>query len=431
MSEISSEIQPGSLSKSSTEDDIDNDLDESESEGNSSTSFADTNKNYMGAVAIGSAIYYNNYLQKRPCYDRNYSGWAFIMSILNGHEKRCHNNFRMHKEVFFGLCAQLVNNYGLKPNRSVTVEEQVATFMMVVGTNEGNRQLQEMFQRSGFTISRSFHNVLKACTKMSIDWVRPFSDNASTHPHIQGNPRYWPHFKDCIGAIDGTHIKAKIPLDKQVPFIGRKGFTSQNVMVACDFDMCFTFVLPGWEGSAHDTRIFYSALRDPSKNFPQPHQDKYYLVDAGYPNVKGFLSPYKGNKYHIPDFKRAASYNNQYEVFNHVHSSLRSVIERSFGVWKKKFQIMDTMPVNIGWNDQICLVPATMAVHNFIRKNDPSDDDFFEAEGRQGATSSSGDEEEDDTLDEVQFPQSDEAMTKLRDGICASIMFGRTGVPMH
>jgi hypothetical protein len=29
---------------------------------------------------------------------------------------------------------------------------------------------------------------------------------------------------------------------------------------------------------------------------------KYYLVDSGYANKKGFLSPYKGEKYHLPEF---------------------------------------------------------------------------------------------------------------------------------
>lgn len=43
-------------------------------------------------------------------------------------------------------------------------------------------------------------------------------------------------------------------------------------MAACDFDMCFTFALTGWEGSAHDTRIFYDCVRDPTNNFPHPQE---------------------------------------------------------------------------------------------------------------------------------------------------------------
>ncbi|CAN6586591.1 unnamed protein product [Malus baccata var. baccata] len=37
---------------------------------------------------------------------------------------------------------------------------------------------------------------------------------------------------DCIGAIDGVHVEASIPHLDQVPYIGRKGIPTQNVMAA-------------------------------------------------------------------------------------------------------------------------------------------------------------------------------------------------------
>jgi hypothetical protein len=41
-------------------------------------------------------------------------------------------------------------------------------------------------------------------------------------------------------------------------------------MAACDFDLLFTFIMAGWEGAAHDTRIFLDAIRRPSANFSKP-----------------------------------------------------------------------------------------------------------------------------------------------------------------
>ena len=46
-------------------------------------------------------------------------------------------------------------------------------------------------------------------------------------------------------------------------FLGRKHTTTQNVLAAVDFDLRFTYVLAGWEGSAHDTRILTDALQRP------------------------------------------------------------------------------------------------------------------------------------------------------------------------
>ena len=64
---------------------------------------------------------------------------------------------------------------------------------------------------------------------------------------------------------------------------------------------------------------------------------KYYLVDAGYPNRDGYLAPYKGEQYHVPDFQRGAPPNTPKEKFNKIHSSKCNCIERTFGVWNSKF----------------------------------------------------------------------------------------------
>ena len=45
---------------------------------------------------------------------------------------------------------------------------------------------------------------------------------------------------------------ARVPRNISAAFRGRKDGTTQNVMAAVDFDLKFTYVLAGWEGSAHD-----------------------------------------------------------------------------------------------------------------------------------------------------------------------------------
>jgi hypothetical protein len=46
----------------------------------------------------------------------------------------------------------------------------------------------------------------------------------------------------------------------QPAFKGRKPYTTQNVLAVVDFDLKFTYVLAGWEGSAHDALILADAL---------------------------------------------------------------------------------------------------------------------------------------------------------------------------
>ena len=40
----------------------------------------------------------------------------------------------------------------------------------------------------------------------------------------------------------------------------RYGTISQNVLAACNFDLEFIYVLSGWEGSAHDSKVLNDAL---------------------------------------------------------------------------------------------------------------------------------------------------------------------------
>lgn len=53
----------------------------------------------------------------------------------------------------------------------------------------------------------------------------------------------------------------------------------------------------------------------------------------------GLITPYRGVRYHLKEYSSRAPENAQ-EIFNHRHSSLRNVIERAFGVLKKRFPII-------------------------------------------------------------------------------------------
>ena len=79
--------------------------------------------------------------------------------------------------------------------------------------------------------------------------------------------------QNCIGAIDGTHIRACVSQENQIPFIGRKGVPAQNIMAACSFDMQFIFVWAEWKSSAHDAIIFPEAIDNPNIRFLKPLKD--------------------------------------------------------------------------------------------------------------------------------------------------------------
>ncbi|XP_052305353.1 protein ALP1-like [Populus trichocarpa] len=284
----------------------------------------------------------------------------------------------MDATTLLSLCIDLETHHGLKPSRRMSVIEKVAMFLFTIAVGASNRQVQERFQHSGETVSRCFKEVLKSLRLFAVEIIKPVDPQFTSTPReIAMNPRFMPHFKNCVGAIDGTHVRACVPAANQIPFIGRKCVPTQNVMAACSFDMQFMFVWAGWEGSAHDTRIFLEAIDNSTINFPKPLEGKYYLVDAGYPNEYGYLGPYKGERYHFQEFRRRGQPSGRKEVFNRAHSSLRNVIERSFGVWKQRWRILQNMPA-YPYKTQVEIVVASMALHNYIRRRSQDDAVFSE-----------------------------------------------------
>ena len=74
----------------------------------------------------------------------------------------------------------------------------------------------------------------------------------------------------CIGAIDGTHIPCVPRRGNANAQINRKKHHSQNVLAACSFDMKFTYMLVGYEGSCHDARMLDEAIAFHGFPIPPP-----------------------------------------------------------------------------------------------------------------------------------------------------------------
>ncbi|KAL3513007.1 hypothetical protein ACH5RR_025724 [Cinchona calisaya] len=93
-------------------------------------------------------------------------------------------------------------------------------------------------------------------------------------------------------------------------------------------------------------------------------QDKYYLVDADNGICNGFIPPYHGVRYHLKEYDDNPPQNEK-ELFNLHHSSLRATIERSFGILKKRFRVLDNDPF-WKYKTEVDMVLACCILHNHI-----------------------------------------------------------------
>ncbi|XP_012850069.1 PREDICTED: uncharacterized protein LOC105969838 [Erythranthe guttata] len=108
-------------------------------------------------------------------------------------------------------------------------------------------------------------------------------------------------------ARDGTYVDVRVSLLDKPRYRNQKGDISVNVLVVCDVNLNFVYVLTGWEGSVADSRV----IRDAVTRANKLRVPKDYAV--------GTLAP--------QDYQ---------EYFNMKHAKTRNVIERAFGILKSR-----------------------------------------------------------------------------------------------
>ena len=230
------------------------------------------------------------------------SGREYTAEVLTSdNPKRCQEVFRMKREVFQYLCSELQTKGGLYSSKHIAIDEKLGMFLWTVARAASNRDVQERFQHSGETVSRHFHEVLNAVNVLVPEYIRlPSASDMSVN--ITSNAKFYSYFNDCIGALDGTHIAAKVSKEDTAAYRNRKGWLSQNVLACCEFDnSLFTYVLADWEGSAHDGAVLEAAF---DAGFKVP-TGKYYLTDAGYALTPWCITPYRGVRYHLHEWDKA------------------------------------------------------------------------------------------------------------------------------
>ena len=88
-----------------------------------------------------------------------------LMNYLRMSDK-CYNIVRMRPHAFQGFCDILQRDGGLQDTQWASVEKQVAKFLHIISHNVKNRTISFFFRRSGETVSRHFHRVLRSVIKL-------------------------------------------------------------------------------------------------------------------------------------------------------------------------------------------------------------------------------------------------------------------------
>ncbi|MFQ6653051.1 hypothetical protein Gotur_024642 [Gossypium turneri] len=136
---------------------------------------------------------------------------------------------------------------------------------------------------------------LKSSRNMLVDeQAEPITANST-------DPR-WKWFKNCLGALDRTHIKIRVPTVDKPRSRTRKGDIATNMLGVCTPNIHFVYVLPDWKGSIADGQVLRDAIS--RRHGLKVLHGCCYLVDAGYTNCKRFLAPFRGQRYHLNEWRQ-------------------------------------------------------------------------------------------------------------------------------
>ena len=110
--------------------------------------------------------------------------------IYNSNDGECISMLRMIRASFFALCNLFRARSLVFDREEVTVEEQVAMFLHVVGHSQRFRVVHQSFTRSIEIVHRHFRQVLYVVGELMNEMIKP----PSTTIHPKG-----------LGAIDGIY----------------------------------------------------------------------------------------------------------------------------------------------------------------------------------------------------------------------------------
>ncbi|CAK1598457.1 unnamed protein product [Parnassius mnemosyne] len=181
------------------------------------------------------------------------------------------------------------------------------------------------------------------------------------------------NFPNCLGSVDGKHIRCKKPDNAGSQYFNYKQYHSIVLMAVANADYSFVSVDVGAYGGNSDSKIFKNCnfgknlertqLNLPeSKTLPNDEDGKVmplvFVGDEAFAQSEHVMRPYPRRNLTITQ-----------RVFNYRLTRARRVVECTFGILTNKWRILyPALDVKTTTCDKI--VKACCILHNYVRKHD-------------------------------------------------------------
>lgn len=297
-----------------------------------------------------------------------------LLKDLEGDPEHYRNYLRVDLDTFeelLGMVKPLLEKRDTPMRNAISPAEQLAVTLRFLATGESYSSLQYQFRINKGTLSLLVPKVCKAISTVLTTYIVCPSTEDEWLEISNRFQRRW-QLPNCLGAIDGKHVRILHPNGTGSDYYNYKGYFSIVLMAVVGPDAEFIFADVGCQGRISDggvlrNTLFYQALETNQLNIPQPKLlpvndlmdwnpvlPHYFVGDDAFSLTTNVMKPYP---------KRGLT--EEQRIFNYRLSRARRVSENAFGILSSKFRVFHTT-LSVKPENAISIVHASLVLHNFL-----------------------------------------------------------------
>ncbi|CAH1986896.1 unnamed protein product [Acanthoscelides obtectus] len=280
--------------------------------------------------------------------------------------------YRMSKASYLEL-VKLLSPFLSKMNTNmrecVSAEERILITLRYLATGCTFVSLSLYFARRETTVGIIVKETTKIIWDVLNDTYMPLPTVEKWKAIADRFEFLW-NLPNCIGAIDGKHIRIQKFANTGSEYFNYKSYHSVVLMACYDADGLFTMIEPGYAGRNSDGGIFRASrikywITQGNFEIPSPspltHDEKrvplpyYFAGDEAFPLTRYLMRPYP--KRTLDNVKR---------IFNYRLSRGRKTIECAFGMAAEKFQVLNGPILCRDLGTVSNIIKAVCVLHNFV-----------------------------------------------------------------
>ena len=282
---------------------------------------------------------------ERSCWNKARSeNWWDGIVIARFTDEDWLKNFRMRKATFTFICEKLhpyLHRQDTNMRKALSVKKRVAVALWRLATGSYFNTIGHLFGISEASASCICDEVCAVVASKLLKIFVRLPAGPELSEVINDFEERW-GFPQCAGAIDGSHIPIKAPLDYHADYYNRKGWYSVILQGLVDSKYRFRDINVGWPGKVHDARVFSNSSlykkgtdgtlfpESQARNINGTAVPAFIIADAAYPLLPWVMKPFPDNG-NLPSQK---------SHFNYRLSRARMVVENAFGCLKGRWSCL-------------------------------------------------------------------------------------------